>query len=167
MKEIIDVNTGQVKVTSDNVTLRALAIGSCIVIAAYDSTKKTAAMAHIMLPGNAPADSTEKTKYAADGIEQMINKMLQIDSNPQDIEVCLVGGGNVLKKVDDTVCKNNIRSTTQLLTDKHISIKAAALGGTKRKAVFLDSQTGNISFTQADEQQKVLWQPKEKLVSKL
>ena len=65
MREIIDVNTGEVFVGNGTLTLRALAIGSCIVIAAYDLKTKNAGMAHIMLPDTAPEKFREKTKYAS------------------------------------------------------------------------------------------------------
>jgi len=41
MKEIVDVNTGEVAVRSGEFILRAMAIGSCIVVAAtgYSSSK--------------------------------------------------------------------------------------------------------------------------------
>ncbi|MHC4707098.1 MAG: chemotaxis protein CheD [Planctomycetota bacterium] len=120
MKEIVDVNTGEVKVSGQSTILRSLAIGSCIVVTAYDRKKKVGAMAHVMLPGSAPKESLEKTKYAADAIDEMISKMIKEGSNNDDIEVCLVGGGNVLKREDDTICKSNIDSTTQLLIKRQI-----------------------------------------------
>lgn len=54
MKEIIDVNTGEVAVRSGEFILRAIAIVSCVVVAAYDSKAKIAGMIHIMLSGHAP-----------------------------------------------------------------------------------------------------------------
>lgn len=162
MEEIIDVNTGEVKVGSKKVVLRSVAIGSCIVIAAYDFKKRTGAMAHIMLPGHAPKKVSEKAKYAADAIDEMISQMTRTGTNKDDIEVCLVGAGNVLKKKDDTICKDNIKSTTQFLGEKHIPIRATVLGGTKRKGVFLDVESGSISYTEGDGKEKPLWKPTRK-----
>ena len=161
MKDIvdIDVNTGEVKVSREKVRLRSIAIGSCIVISAYDSRNKTGALAHIMLPGSAPEKSSEKTKYAADGINEMLNRMIWAGSKKSDIEVCLVGGGNVLKKQDDTICQDNIASTTQLLEQKHIPIRATVLGGTRRKSVMLDVQSGDTFYTEGDGKEELLWKP--------
>lgn len=159
MKETIDVNTGEVKVGGENIVLRSLAIGSCIVIAAYDFKKKIGAMAHVMLPGRAPKKALEKTKYAADAIDEMVIRMTRAGSNKGDIEVCLVGGGNVLKKEDDTICKDNIESTTQLLEKKHIPVRTAILGGIERKGVFLDVESGGISYTEGNGEERPLWKP--------
>lgn len=158
MKEVIDISTGAVEVAGAGAILRSNAIGSCIVIAAYDSRKKVGAMAHIMLPGRASkgADS-KRTRYAADAIDEMINRMTRTGANQCDLEVCLVGAGNVLKKQDDTICKDNIESTMELLGKKHIPVRAAALGGTERKGVSLDVESGSIYYTEGDGKEKLLW----------
>ena len=165
MKEIVDVSTGEVKVGGKKIILRSTAIGSCIVIAAYDFNKRIGAMAHIMLPGSAPDKTQGKTKYAADAIDEMIYKLTQTGVKKCDIEVCLVGGGNVLKKKDDTVCKDNIESTTQLLEKKHIPVRDAVLGGTNRKGVFLDVGSGSIFYTEGDAKKKLLWKSTRKIIS--
>ncbi len=158
MKKTIHVVTGQVRIATAGEILKSSPIGSCIVVAAYDSKKRTGAMAHIMLPGRAPKWFLEKTKYAADGIEEMLNQMLDAGTNADDIGVCLVGAGNVMQIEDDTICKSNIESITQILKEKNIPIKAQVLGGTERKSVFMDVENGIISYTEGDEKEKVLWQ---------
>ena len=157
MKKVIDVNTGEVKVGRGRLILRAIAIGSCIVIAAYDRKRKIGAMAHIMLPGTAPQHSLEKTKYASDGIEQLFNQMLEAGANTHETDVCLVGAGNVLQKEDDTVCEANIKSVLSILAEKNIVIRASVLGGIKRKSVFMDIENGCISYIEADDKEKILW----------
>ncbi|MHC4573020.1 MAG: chemotaxis protein CheD [Planctomycetota bacterium] len=163
MNEIIDVSTGEVRVGGSKTILRAIAIGSCIVIAAYDPKQRIGAMAHVMLPGSAPKKAAEKTKYAADAIDKMIKDMAAAGSNKDDIEVCLVGGGNVLNRQDDTICKDNIDSTTGLLRKKQIPVRSSALGGTERKGVFLNVENGSISCTEGDKKEKLLWKPKARL----
>ena len=73
-----------------------------------------------------------------------------------------MGAGNVLKKKDDTICEDNIKSTTQFLEKKHIPVRAVVLGGTKRKGVFLDVESGSISYTEGEEEEKPLWKPMRK-----
>jgi len=158
MKKTIHVFTGQVRVATAGAILKSSPIGSCIVVVAYDLKKRTGAMAHIMLPGHAPKWLLEKTKYAANGIEEMLNQMLDAGANAEDIGVCLVGAGNVMLKDDDTICKSNIESTAQILKEKNIRIMASVIGGTERKVVFMDVENGIISYTQGNEKEKVLWQ---------
>jgi len=155
--QIIDVNTGEVKIASGPIMLRSVAIGSCIVVATLDSEKKVGAMAHIMLPGTAPSNSIDKTKYAADAIDELIGMLNDSEFEQGDIDVFLVGAGNVLRKEDDTICQANIKSVTGILKEKNIPVKASVLGGIKRKSIFMDIEDCCISFTEGNEKEKVLW----------
>jgi len=158
-KKSVDVNTGEVKVAEKGTILRSVGIGSCVVVAAYNIREKIGGMAHIMLPGIAPQQSLEKTKYAFDGIGQLLNQMLEAGAAKDEIDVCLVGAGNVLHKKDDTICDANIESVTGILKEKNISVKVSAIGGTKRKSVFLDVEDGSVSYTEGDDPVKLLWCP--------
>jgi chemotaxis protein CheD len=160
VEKVINVGTGAVKVGRAGVTLGSTAIGSCIVIAAYDSSRKVGALAHVMLPGRVPKEAGRKrTRYAANAIDELIDKIGRTGAKKCDIEVCLVGGGNVLKEEDDTICRDNIESTTQLLEKKQIPIRAAVLGGTKRRGIFLDVKRGKVFYTEGEGKKKLLWEP--------
>ena len=158
MERRVYVNSAEVVIGTGETILKSSPIGSCIVVAAYDSKKRIGAMAHIMLAGSAPKFILKKMKYAEDAIEEMLNQMHKIGSNTVDIEVCLVGAGNVLQKEDDTICKDNIKSVTAILAEKNIPVRASALGGTERKSVFMDVENGCIYYTEGDEKEKMLWQ---------
>ncbi len=152
MKNIIDVQIGQVKAGKGKVILQSKAIGSCIAIIAYDPKRNIGSLAHVMLPGRAPADKkpSEKMRYAADAIDAMVSKLSHLGSKKVDLEVTLVGGGNVLNRTDDTICKDNIESTLRILKEKGLKARARALGGTDRKSVSLDVERGIVSYTEGD-----------------
>lgn len=156
LSKYIDVNTGEVK-TSKKTPLGVAAIGSCIVITAYDPKNKVGAIAHIMLPGKSPDKNSEKTKHAQDGIDQLLQTMKMIGSDPSNLDICLVGAGNVLKKHDDTICRDNINSTAEILKSKNLKPKASILGGTKRKSVLLDVENGTVYYTVGNSSRKLLW----------
>ena len=157
-QEAIEVSTGQVKAAVEKGILRSTAIGSCIVVTAYNFKNKIGAMAHIMLPGSAPEDTAEKTKYAADAIDELINIMPEAGLEKGDTQVCLVGAANVLEREDDTICNANIEFVTDILKEKNIPVRASAIGGTERKSVFMDIEKGCISYTEGDKEEKTLWQ---------
>ena len=74
--EYIDVDTGKVKVAAEAGILRSLAIGSCVVIVAFDHNKKIGGLAHMMLPGRSPkAKDKAKTKYVEDAIDELFEKL--------------------------------------------------------------------------------------------
>jgi chemotaxis protein CheD len=161
MRRIIDVQIGEIKGGQGKVILRSKAIGSCIAIAAYDGTKNIGALAHVMLPGSAPANKepSEKTKYAADAIDAMVCRMNDLGSKRGDIEMALVGGGNVLNRKEDTICRDNIESALELLRRRQLRVKAHAVGGTNRRSVSLDVEHGIVSYTEGNGSEMELWRP--------
>ena len=159
MKTIIDVQTGEVKSGIGEIVLSTKAIGSCVVVIAYDATKKVGAMAHIMLPESAPPDKDDglKTRYAANAISEMLEQMRQLGSRKKDTKVALVGGGNVLKRKDDTICNENIKSTLQLLKETDLKIIGKVLGGAHRRSASLDIEQGIIYYTEGGSSEIELW----------
>ena len=159
MKKIIDVQIGKVRAERGKVILESKAIGSCIAVVAYDDSKNIGAMAHVMLPGSAPAgkEPGEKTKYAADAIDAIVRMMAHLGSKNGDIDVVLVGGGNVLNREDDTICKDNIESTLEFLEKKHLKVRAQAVGGTNRRSVSLDVEHGIVTCSEGDGSEMQLW----------
>jgi len=158
MTKTIDVQIGQVEAGRGKVILQSNAIGSCIAIAAYDATRNIGVMAHVMLPGIAPLKkASEKTKYAADAIDAILNKMARLGLKTDDIEVALVGGANVLDREDDTICKDNIESTLELLAKKGLKIRARVVGGTSRRNVSLDVERGIVSYSEGNGSEVQLW----------
>ncbi len=159
MDSIIDVNTGELAVCSGPYKLRAMALGSCIAVMGYDAAVGLGGMVHIMLPGKSPQICENRTKYASCGIGKLISEMVDAGADFSRIEVCLVGGGNVLQKPDDTICENNIASVTSVLQAKHLPVRASVLGGTTRKSATLDIKSGRVFYTEGDSHAILLWQP--------
>ena len=158
MKKVIDVQIGEVKAGRGKLILQSKAIGSCVVIIAYDARRNIGSLAHFMLPGRAPAKKTiEKTKYAADAIDAIVSRMARLGSKKDDIEAVLVGGGNILNREDDTICQANIESATQILKEKNIPVRAQAVGGTARRSVALGVERGIVSYSEGNSGETELW----------
>jgi len=155
---MIYVQTGEVEASIGDVTLKSSAIGSCVVVAAYDCRKKIGALAHIMLPGKAPDNKMyEKKRFAVDAIDVMMNDLYSLGANVSDIEVCLVGGANVLKREKDTIGKVNIKSVLQILRDMNLPIKGESLGGVERRSLSLHTEDGVVYYTIGDGAREVLY----------
>lgn len=162
-KETIYVLTGEVKAGNKSALLISSAIGSCVVIAAYDAKEKVGALAHILLPGRAPENKeTQKNRYAANAIEELIRRMNMLGTKGNNIEVCLVGGANVLKRKDDATGLNNLSFVNDILKKERIQVKAKSVGGTERRSIALDVENGSIYYSVGDGIEKLLWQASEK-----
>jgi len=153
------VNTGEVSSGGIEIILNSGAIGSCVVITAFDPVRKVGAMAHVMLPGSVPVtNQLHATRYAANAIEEMLIQLKRFKINEENIEICLVGGANVLKRENDTIGKDNLDSVAQLFREKQIEIKAKSIGGFERRTVLFDIGKGCIYYTLGDSKQRILWQ---------
>jgi chemotaxis protein CheD len=153
------VSTGEVCSGGSDTILNSGAIGSCVVITAFDPEKKIGAMAHVMLPGKAPVkNQLHDTRYAANAIEEILRQLNRFEICKENIEICLVGGANVLKRVKDTIGEDNLDSVEKLLREKQLEIKAKSIGGFERRTVLFDIEKGCIYYTLGDSKQKILWQ---------
>lgn len=162
-KILIYVNTGEVRSGSPDTILNSGAIGSCVVITAYDPEKKNGAMAHVMLPGTVPSkNQMNSTKYAANAIAELLSQMKSPDSKPENLEICIVGGANVLKRENGHIGEDNLISVKMLLHEKQLEIKAQSIGGLERRTVIFDIEMACIFYTVGDSKQKVLWQSQSK-----
>jgi len=157
MKKIINIFTGEVNAAKENTILKSTAIGSCVVIAAFDAKEMVGALAHVMLPGASPEKrNSSRTKYAADAIVKMTGMMTRLGSDRENIEVCLVGGANMLQREDDTICLANIDSVIELLHIQNIDIKERSVGGSRRRSISMDVENGNIFYSVGEGADKLL-----------
>jgi len=157
-KQIIFAMTGEIKTGDKNSILKSGPIGSCIVITAYNHHNQIAVMSHIMLPGVAPAkENTKKTRYAVNAITELITLYKLDRSSEEIIAVCIAGGANVLQKTDDCIGQNVIDSIEEILKNKEIKVVARSLGGTQRRSVSFDVETGNVHCSIGDGAEEFFW----------
>ena len=70
---------------------------------------------------------------------------------------CLVGGGNILGRDDDTICEANIASVTRTLEEMQIPIAAREAGGTQRRSISVDVEAAKVFYTVGDSATELLW----------
>ena len=153
--KFIDADTGKIIVSSKPVVLRVMAIGSCVVVALYDRYKKIGGLAHIMLPGRSPKrDGKDKTKYAEDAIDILLDTAKEVGAGKEDLEVNVVGGANVLG--EGSISEEVVGSALGYLKKLGIEPRKKRLGGAQRRSVSLDIESGRIFYTEGDSMKKEL-----------
>jgi len=153
------VNTVEVRTLKGEGILRASAIGSCVAVAAYDPQSGVGGMAHVMLPGSSPQkDPSNRTKYAEDAVEEMMRKMAELGAGEAGIQVCLLGGGNVLGDGHDTPGPEIVESLRGILGRRGVTTVAMEVGGTQRRSCCLDVAGGRVTYTIGDSGQQILWE---------
>ena len=152
------VTTGCLATGSKNGIIKTSPLGSCVAVIAYEKASKTGGIAHIMLPGKSPTkDKAEENKYAENAIENLLDALKSLDSKKANIEICLVGGANVLRKENDTIADNLILSIFEILEREKLSIKKTSLGGYERRTAKLTLHSGSVTFTLGDNSETELY----------
>ena len=158
MRNIINVQIGEIKAARGPAVLETSGIGSCIAIAAYDPIHKAGALAHIMLPGRCPQKkNTLRTRYVEDAVDGIVEIMSDFGAEPNSLVIALAGGANVLQKTEDTICVNNIDSALNYLAQQGLSVTAHSLGGADRRSLSLDLDQGLIHYSHGDRRRLLLW----------
>ncbi len=158
MRKIIDVFTGELKISTGDNIVRALALGSCIAVVAYDAKNRVGGIAHIMLYGKAPdSKKDDENKYAENAISNLLSKMQESGADLEKMEFCLAGGANVLKINDDTIAKKNCDSVLQITKEKKLKVKAKSLGGTQRRKISLDIASGEVKLSIGDSKENIFY----------
>lgn len=156
----IYVDSGEVKVIRNSTILKANAIGSCVVVVAFQPKLAIAGMAHVMLPGQSPSIrfSAANTRYAKDAIERLLLDIEKLVPFTDDFHVFLVGGANVLGDGNESLGLSIFNSATEILQERGIVPTAVDIGGTQRRTCTLDVERGRVLFTVGDSRQMVLWE---------
>jgi chemotaxis protein CheD len=153
------VNSGEVEVLQGGGVLKASAIGSCVVVTVYDPHYRVGGMAHVMLPwASADHSLPTNTKYAEGAMQELMRKMANCKINKDGLDLCLVGGGNLLGKGHENLGMEIARSVNEILRRFGIKPVASELGGTLRRSCSLDVASGCVNFTVGDSIQHMLWQ---------
>ena len=152
-----EVYTGEVR-SIRHATLESNAIGSCIAVMMIDERRQAGGIAHVMLPGNAEgAEHDHRFRYAENAIEELIRQLKDLGSRKSDLVAVLAGGGNVLRRPDDTICSMNITSVLDVLKRHSVPIAASSLGGTERRKVRLDLSSRRVFQAVGDKREEVIW----------
>ena len=142
--EII-VYTGEIAIASSGTILISSPLGSCIAVCAYDPVFRVGGMAHVMLPGQAPESVTrEKTRYAENALESLFKEMREKGAAQANLQTCLVGGANVLRRENDTIHVDNLASIISCLQQRNIPICRCSTGGFERMSARLDHLKGRV-----------------------
>ena len=162
-KEVF-VDSGDVDVCQGAGVLLASAIGSCVVVTVYDPNLYVGGMAHVMLPWASPySDRSTKTKYAEQAMQELLRRMTDCKANRDRLDLCLIGGGNLLGDGHEDLSIEIAQSLLQIFDRMGIKPVASELGGTQRRSCSLDVASGCVKFTVGDSMQRTLWESQKAL----
>lgn len=143
----VEVRMGDVAVAGNPTTLRALGVGSCVVITLYDPQLRIGALAHAMLPSDArrKGHRTRDLRYVDMAIDEMLARMATLGSKREDIEAKLVGGADMFPDFSSDVSKSNVLSAKEQLKKVGIKVVGEAVGGSVGRSVEFSPVSGIVT----------------------
>lgn len=151
--KVIDVDTGEYRVSSEAVILQSIALGSCIALVVHERKSGLGGISHIMLPDRSPSTS-QSYKYAEDAIDALLDAIEGQGANREELVLAVVGGANVLREGD--IPDRVIESVLNYLERLGLELSLMRVGGFERRSVFLDTASGRIYYSEGNSSKKLL-----------
>lgn len=130
--------------------LKAVGIGSCVVVALYDRNSRVGSLVHVVLPYVQEShNESNPGRFADVGIGMMVEKMKVAGSRIRDMEAKIFGGGNMFPETissgsDMDIGKRNVLAVRQELERFNIGIAVEDVGGDVGRTVLLDTRDGSV-----------------------
>ncbi len=158
------VGMADYKVSSGDVKLTTLGLGSCIGIAIYDPVTKVGGLAHIMLPSIAGAPTSTKelnpAKFGDSGVEVMLKELINKGASRSRMVAKIAGGAHMFNFKNSAdfmkVGENNYNSVVKTLKENNIKIIAEDCGKNYGRTVTLELATGKYYIKAVGQEIKVI-----------
>ena len=95
---------------------------------------------HIGLSSNDPLD----TRWGLPAISSLIQKLQLLGSHPRNLEVKVIGGGNVVKSIKSGIGDRNAEQALSELERWGLPIVATDIGGSTHRKLEFHTHTGEV-----------------------
>lgn len=148
---IIKVGIADLRVAKGPDRLRTSGLGSCVGLVLFDSFKKTAGLAHIMLPLSTLAknDPINPAKYADTAVEDLIKQLKMAGVPANGLKAKIAGGAQMflVHKENEMmrIGPRNVEAVKEMLLRYRIPLIAEDVGGSNGRTIEFDPLTGYLS----------------------
>lgn len=142
MQKIIDVHIGEVKIAKNGELLKTI-LGSCVGIGIIWQSRAICGLAHCLLPQSPTPTFEIGARYVDQATRSLIALMKIGPEDFQDVNVIIVGGGNMTKpgvnNPLELVGSNNFKAAIHEAQKYHFKILYAEGGGEVGRKFSIDS----------------------------
>lgn len=161
MPEIYPVGMADLRIARKPDILAAYGVGSCVIVALYDSRAKIGGLAHVMLPdsGGISQEKVNPKKFADTAVPLLVQTLTHAGCARSNLWAKLVGGAEMFPPNADfstTIGQRNTDAARDALQQMGIPILASEIGGTNGRSLELNLETGRIAVTVLGESVKEL-----------
>lgn len=142
MSSTMRVGMADYKIARAPDELITLGLGSCVGVVIYDTVKKIAGMAHVMLPSSLEIkNNTNKMKFADTCLDLMFEDLLQVGASKVNLKAKMAGGAQMfsvsLKTDNLSIGTRNVKAVKAKLKSLGIPIVSEdTLGNSGRTITF-------------------------------
>jgi len=146
-----NLQPGQLWVTQEPQWIITL-LGSCVAVTMFHARFRLAAICHAMLPkpqGQLGPDPDHRFRYVSQVIPVMAERFTRLGLRPEEVEVKVFGGGNVIDlggdpHDDHLIGDANVALTRQLLQSARFHIKGESVGGNRGCKIAFNTHSGEV-----------------------
>lgn len=128
-------------------------LGSCVSVCLWDKNLNIGGMNHHKLPlWN--GDGLASPKFGNIALQKMLEKLIQLGSQPKMLQAKVFGGAAVLKGASGllNVGERNIDVAREFLQKNRIPVTGADVGGEASRKVIFNTSTGKVLMKKAKAQ---------------
>jgi chemotaxis protein CheD len=128
-------------------------LGSCVAATLWIRRLRVGAMCHGALPccpeqDLRSADFQRGFRYVDFAIRYLVRRLFRLGAQPEEIEVKLFGGGDVLQMLRPrgaaTVGRQNCESALRTLVDEGLTPAVSDLGGRNGRVIYFHTDNGDV-----------------------
>ena len=142
------VGIGQLEISDRaDQPLVAIGVGSCIIVCAWDRSRRLAGMAHVVQPWSSHGRPLEDARYADQAVPLLLRRLNERGARTSGLIVKLVGGASVLFGAapgSDPLGLQNAQAVEQTMARYGLPIAARDVGGRHGRTVTFDPSTGEV-----------------------
>ena len=144
------VGIAQLKTAGPGDSLATLGLGSCVVIAIYDSVAKQGSLAHIMLPHEAfgrRREGENMLKYADVAIPEAVRLLEEQGCSRPALSAKIAGGSRMFELSKDSqgdIGQRNVKAVREILANLDIPLIASDTGGNRGRSVEFRPESGEL-----------------------
>ena len=150
---LITVGIADLNVAKAPDTLVTYALGSCVGVCLYDSSKKVAGMVHVMLPLSTEAATgvDNKRRYADTGIKELVDLMIKNGASRGGMTAKIAGGAQMFKVASAAfnIGERNVAAVKKTLAAYGIRIIAEDTGLDYGRTQFFYAENGAMEIRAA------------------
>lgn len=149
MSDMIKVGMADYNICRAPDAITTLGLGSCVGVTLFDSAKKIAGLAHIMLPDSTLVkNNSNLAKFADTGIDACIDMMVKAGANRRGLIAKIAGGAQMFAFGSNNdmlrIGERNIQATKKKLKELGIRIVAEDTGANYGRTIQFFPEDGTL-----------------------